>query len=80
MNAVIARFSFQVLEATTIEPYDGISSIGSAATVQAKSNVAVSPSASLAVTVAVPMPGAVGVPETEREEFIDTPAGRPLAE
>ena len=77
VNAVMAAFSFQLFAETLEVPNVGIRS---AATLQVKSSVAVSPSASLAVTVAVPMPAVSGVPETEREAFIDTPEGRPLAE
>ena len=77
VNAVMALFCVQLLVEMLDVPNVGIRS---AATLQVKSSVAVSPSASLAVTVAVPMPGAVGVPETKREAFIDTLAGNPLAE
>ena len=77
VNAVMALFCFQLLAETLDMPKVGIRS---AATVQVKLSVSVSLSLSLTVTVAVPMPAAVGVPETERDAFIDTPEGRPLAE
>ena len=77
VNAVMALFCIQLLAETLDVPNVGIRS---AATFQLKSSVAVSPSASVAVTVAVPMPAVSGVPDTEREAFIDTPEGRPLAE
>ena len=48
-------------------------------TVQANDSVAVSPSASLAVTVAVPELANSGVPETCRALDIVTPYGSPMA-
>ena len=54
--------------------------ISSAATVQSNESVSVSPSSSSAVTVAVPEPGVVGVPDTSRVEvFMVTPSGSPVA-
>src|SRR6185437_10979085 len=49
-------------------------------TVQVNEAVPVTPVVSLAVTVTVEVPAAVGVPEISPEdELIDSPAGRPVA-
>ena len=48
----------------------------SGATVQLKDLSALCPAVSVAVTVAVPMPGVLGVPENRRESDIVTPTGK----
>ena len=77
VKAVIAWLAVHACAPTDAVPNVGVRS---ATTVQSNDNVTGSPSASVAVTVAVPDPDAVGVPETCRDADMLTPAGNPVAE